>query len=128
MSKTNQRAWKQITEEEFKRIKQFQDLGIPSNAVSKLLVRGSGTIASVYSSNTLEEHKQRQLDKKHKSLASMAAKDKPVIAREAGQFWTDTPESIVHTQTATEHSMLRIAVALERLADAWENTPKRRLF
>lgn len=125
--KTNK--WKHITQDEFDTIKLLISAGLKLDMVASVQDRSYSTIVTINNSNTLEEYKQRV----RAYTASKKNGNKPrTVASEASdndtlqQSVVDSFIDELNAPAKQPETLERIAVALERLADAWERTPEKK--
>ena len=118
-------GWKQMTPVEYDRVKQLIALKLTERQVIELTGRSTGTIHNIKNSDSWEDYKQRtrkQLETLKKKYPTLEDKNKrpeqETTSLEAGRV-----QVVAEHQTAT---LERIAKAMERLADAWESSPKRK--
>jgi hypothetical protein len=139
MSKNNNPTWKKVTEQEFATTKQLQAMGLNASKIRKITGRGLTAVGRMFEVESLEDYRQLTLAAKAKTDARKAAKAASARIEPTAEVATETEEieEDQHLQTSfsfnSKHdTLVRIAEALERLADAWENSPtptsRRRLF
>ena len=129
------KKFNRLNQEEYDRIKTL--LGIVSRKQAVLFTgRSSNTIRNIDVSVNMEgylAHVRSTMDKSRKSraIANHAILSAPVV-QEMLELVSpdDAPESLSEVQlvTTSDDNLGRIADALERLASAWEASPKKGMF
>lgn len=115
------KGYKTLSEADFTTIKTLLDNKVSYLAIKRITGRAASTVKRIDQTSSLKEYK----DLTRKWNLEMAKK------RELHSAPTmSTSEVNEHTTTIVPETseLTRIALALERLADAWEASPKRRLF
>lgn len=126
-------TYKRLTEKEFDAIKAMQSAGVSSSVAARATGRSYTTIWYIYNNDTFSAY--------HEVISNRAARHEdrtknqatipdgfdvvPGVSEDgddAGKGSHQLADSAVVAQ------LTRIADSMERLADAWENQPKRKLF
>lgn len=115
------KGYKTISEADFTTIKTLLDNKVSYQAIQRITGRAVSTVRRIEKTSSIKEYqdltREWNLEMKKKRELHSA----PTIS---------TSEFNEHTTTIVPETseLTRIALALERLADAWEASPKRRLF
>lgn len=125
------KGYKYLTKEEFENMKLLQSAGLKAAMVIKVTKRSGGTVSAVFRSNTWEDYKKfnseyrKAKENKKASILQGVGTDKievaSIIPEPKDEIGAKLAQSCV-----VQDSLDRIAVALERLADAWEKTPSKK--
>lgn len=115
-----------MTETEFNTIKALQTAGCSARIATKATGRSGFTVGAIFKADDFHTYKDNVTSKWKNNPAYLKrqAENAPVqvsVLDEFEQLINDTP-----ALSTPEVHMERIATALERLADAWENSPKKR--
>lgn len=117
-----------MTEEDFLQVRQLLDMGLKAKQVAVIVHWSVPTIARVQLARTYSEYLEIV-----RAYAAVSAANR---SKKAGQ--EDTGDEDAHNQPeeesvtatpvgVTHHDPIeRIAAAMERLADAWESSPKKK--
>ena len=137
-SKKNNRTFTQLTPGEYNAIKAFCDMeGLSLTAISKATKRSVATIHYIRRSTDFEDYldfsRKRIRDGKNKAIVEETPDVSTRLVEQATEEDVAQAESVnaikVNAHEGTEAtSLLRIANAMERLADDWEEKPKKGLF
>lgn len=118
------RGWTHIGQEEFSSVKALQAANLPVSTVHKATGRSHSTIQRIYNADTLERYVELTKIKngyiKKDAPVKVETVEEPEQQAERGTFYTPNEQSAIE--------LTRIANALERLADAWETSPKKKFF
>lgn len=117
------KSFKHITDQDFKSIKALLESGVSVSVVAKATGRAYTTVRAIYKTSTVEEYKMyvSEYHNKKREVVDTTPKHLPEELEVA--------EEPQRTRFSSDSVNLdRIATALERMADAWENKPKRKLF
>lgn len=114
-----------ITENELRLVHTLMDAGIKKNEIAKIAHIGIGTVYYLSISNSMEEYHQNSNSRTRKK------KETPAVTVEET---TEAADIIPNGTTETVNQIIeyrlpeleRMAIALERMADAWESTPKKK--
>lgn len=117
--------FKHLTTKEYEQIKELRGLGMSLNKVASITKRSVATVHSISNSDNFQDYKTK-LTLRYKKPAPKAIEREPLDVFTPVET-VPAPPSTAHEGTEAT-SLLRIANALERLADAWENKPKRKFF
>lgn len=119
-------TWKKVSQAEFDQIKAMQNADISRTQVRKLTGRSYTVTSNIYRVKTLADYRALgQAQKQAKLERRIATEIIPEIAPET----VVKPTAKVAAKGQQEKEALeRIATALENLVDAWNNSPKRRIF
>lgn len=137
----NESKYEKLTPAEYDRIKLLQNAGINCTQASKIVGRAGSTTSRIYSSDSYEDYKstlretnrKSQENRKKRLLAKKQAQsnqeaDQEVKTATVMNLSTVTSENYDDKHNWEVDQLERIAVALERLANAWEAQPKKKLF
>lgn len=123
-----------INEAEYKRIKALLDAGVTPSQTAKVTSRSLATVHRIASSADHASYKREIVAVASKYNAKRKAGGSPTkeALESLREKLPDAPaEKAIPDRPRFDENGLqlkRIADALERLADAWEASPKRRLF
>lgn len=131
------KGYTHLTEKEYNNIRRLKAAGITQGEACQLAKRSTATINFIYNSDTWTDYRARtdkvtrkireaRHEERAERAAAKAAALRPVeeiVGKEAGSLDGDMLEGREH------HALIRIADALERLANVAEAEPaKRKLF
>lgn len=114
-----------FTEEEYDKIKLLQHAKVGMKNTLKITGRSYSTISRVYRSDNFEEYRNLFIENRphaanpaDESEDSISSEDFPVVVKDASGVSEEKLEVLLE----------RIAVAAERMADAWESQPTKKRF
>lgn len=151
MSKKMQAGWSRINAEDFESLKQSITLlinsGLTNQATATALKRSAATISMVKRSDTYEDYralvnryidnsKKLAQDRKNGVAPTVQVEDTDKSQPEEPQAEVSVPQApanelalaIDELRLAMTSQMQAQTAALNRLADAWESTPKKKGF
>ena len=126
------KGYKHLSTDEFKQAKLLQQAGLSANLSAKTMKRSPSVMSAIYKADSFDEYKANARDSIQRSYVNRGLTPQGKMPEEASatvesMLEDGKSEDAVDTQTNDDsHNLARIASALERLADAWENTPKKR--
>lgn len=150
MSKAN---YKKMTEKEYNKIKALIDAGFSKSQAGKLVtpVRSAATCSYIGRSKNYEDYKRlvsenaernRKLRARKGAEALTDLSQVPPVSQDKGEPEIEKPtpvthkiesesvyqqnERLIHATQQQTGALLRQAVAIERLADAWEAQPEKK--
>lgn len=119
--------WKNLTPAEFKKIKALLDAGVSRIQVSKIMERSTATVTMISRAGSFDEY--LDIVRSYYKTKSVAKQEEEAKVEETIDEVNAAKRVVLHTHEGTEATSLnRIANALERLADAWEASPKKKFF
>jgi IS30 family transposase len=122
------RAYKWLTAQEYTSIKALQASGCSNKVVCGATGRSQMTVKRIFDTDTFDDYRKLVEALSQKKAVKTVVIDTPQPVNDPnGQTHTFTNEAALLERLA--NATEQIAIAVERLADAWESTPnKRRLF
>lgn len=115
---------KRLTQEEFDKVKLLQQAAVGNSSAMRITGRSASTISRIYRAENYDEYTSA-LAETHPYVPAggetkiVSSEDLPVFVKDIKSIPQDNLEALLE----------RIAVAAERMADAWESQPKKkRLF
>lgn len=118
-------GYKSLTQEEFEKVKLLDGMGLTQVNIAKITGRSSATVSYICGADTFEDYKRNIRATYMKSAKYQTT----VHAKQSVVPITDEVSMVVEEELLTDREYLkRIASALERMADAWEASPKKGLF
>jgi len=118
--------YKSLNKKEYVQIKALLDAGVPVGVLGKMMERSQATISNIKRSKDFDDYHviiRSYYAPKPKSVVIEEAKIEQHIDEVNETEPTHLPKVQAHDGTEAT-SLLRIANALERMADAWESKPK----
>lgn len=112
--------WKHMTEKDFAMIKALLDAGLTINKVAKTSGRAFITVKAVNEADSLAGYKEYMQRYSESKKVSKAVIEQPQMVL------ADTEVDLKPVVTSQEQTLERIAVALEALVEAWQNTPNKK--
>lgn len=120
--------YKNVNEQDIKTIKALADAGVKTSQIVKVTGRGFGTVVRAKQSKDLADYKrqQREYVAKHGNKVGRPAKveGKPELVGKTPAQVTLVPQSKDSFNDELLRTLKRIAIAQEKLVEAWEAHPK----
>lgn len=117
---------KKMTKEEFDKIKTLCNTSLSNKQIMQVTGRSIAVIIYVKRADSYDEYREI-VDKVYRNSNYFKKRNEEKAQAETKTAETKTIETAETTLESPEVIVLtRIAMALERLADAWENSPKKR--
>lgn len=127
---TNQRtprSWKKLTQEEYDHIKLLAASGVKMATIAEIQKRAYGTISRVVNSKSLTGYHEEIRGYAQAKKAARTPKQDSVREIELPPFLREDEPQVTTQSFTMRQNVERIATALERLADAWERQPEKKI-
>lgn len=110
-----------VAEEDFAKVKALQAHGLTVKQIASITGWSSGATQIMHRFDTFEDYRNYRV-----KASTYVKRDAPKPAPSVTKAQDKAPVPEVTTRSFTDSDNLeRIATALERLADAWESSPKK---
>lgn len=112
---------KNLTKEDFEQIKMLTTVGLSQSKIARIVNRSATTVRKITNAETLEEYREAaRLERRNYYDANLKTSESEGVGTAEPEVTTSL------SRPSIEEQLERIAIALERLVEAWESNPTKK--